>query len=105
MSEKLDLAHDHPHAAVSDAYATAELLLKIEAKIQKLPRSVLEELLRHSDNLLLKVKLFYKSSWIKQKFDQLALKWFIILRRVSLGLLSVKKSTDRLVSKFFRKYQ
>lgn len=61
LSEKLDLAHDHPHAAVSDAYATAELLLKIEAKIQKLPRSVLEELLRHSDNLLFESKTFTRA--------------------------------------------
>ena len=38
LSEKLDLAHDHPHAAVSDAYATAELLLKIEEKIQNLQK-------------------------------------------------------------------
>ena len=67
LSEKLDLAHDHPHAAVSDAYATAELLLKIEAKIQKLPRSVLEELLRHSDNLLFESKTFLQEQLDKTK--------------------------------------
>lgn len=58
LSEKLKLSHDHPHAALSDAYATAELLLKVEAKIRKLPRVILEELLRHSDNLLYETKIF-----------------------------------------------
>ena len=52
LSQKLNLSHDHPHAAVSDAYATAELLLAIQDKVRKLPRAVLQEILRHSENLL-----------------------------------------------------
>ena len=74
LSEKLDLAHDHPHAAVSDAYATAELLIRIEEKIQKLPRSVLEELLRHSDNLLLESKSFLQEQLDKTKIRPAAFK-------------------------------
>ncbi|MCL2113749.1 MAG: exonuclease domain-containing protein [Streptococcaceae bacterium] len=65
LSEKLNLSHEHPHAALSDAYATAELLLKIENKIQKLPRASLEELLRHSDNLLYESKLFLQEQLTK----------------------------------------
>ena len=74
LSEKLDLAHDHPHAAVSDAYATAELLIRIEKKIQKLPRSVLEELLRHSDNLLFESKSFLQEQLDKTKIRPAAFK-------------------------------
>ena len=74
LSEKLDLAHDHPHAAVSDAYATAELLIRIEEKIQKLPRSVLEELLRHSDNLLFESKSFLQEQLDKTKIRPAAFK-------------------------------
>ncbi len=74
LSEKLDLAHDHPHAAVSDAYATAELLIRIEEKIQKLPRSVLEELLRHSDNLLFESKSFLQEQLDKTKIQPAAFK-------------------------------
>ncbi|MGO3571691.1 MAG: helicase C-terminal domain-containing protein [Lactococcus cremoris] len=74
LSEKLDLAHDHPHAAVSDAYATAELLIRIEEKIQKLPRSVLEELLRHSDNLLFESKSFIQEQLDKTKIRPAAFK-------------------------------
>ncbi|WP_190289053.1 helicase C-terminal domain-containing protein [Lactococcus kimchii] len=61
LSRKLKLSHDHPHAALSDALATAELLLKMENKIRKLPRAVLEELLRHADNLLFESKLFLQN--------------------------------------------
>ncbi|MDD0675364.1 hypothetical protein PS002_23445, partial [Shigella sonnei] len=42
-------------------------MLKIEAKIQKLPRSVLEELLRHSDNLLFESKTFLQEQLDKTK--------------------------------------
>ncbi|MFC4652132.1 helicase C-terminal domain-containing protein [Lactococcus nasutitermitis] len=58
LSDWLDLSHEHPHAAVSDAYATAELLVKIQQKVRQLPRAVLEELLRHADNLLYETKSF-----------------------------------------------
>ncbi len=60
LSEKLDLQHDQPHAALSDALATAELLLKMQDKIRQLPRPVLEEIIRHSDSLLYETKEFLK---------------------------------------------
>lgn len=52
LGEKLKLTHDHPHAAMSDAYATAELLLKIQERVRRLPRRVLVEIVQHSEDLL-----------------------------------------------------
>lgn len=58
LGERLSLSHEHPHAALSDAYATAELLLKIQQKIRHLPRQVLVEILTHAENLLYETKIF-----------------------------------------------
>ncbi|GBG96234.1 helicase C-terminal domain-containing protein [Lactococcus termiticola] len=60
LGEALDLSHDRPHEALSDAYATAELLLKIQERARKLPTAVLEEILRHADNLLYETKDFLR---------------------------------------------
>ena len=74
LSEHLHLSHEHPHAALSDAYATAELLLKIQEKIRALPRVVLEELLRHADNLLFETKLFLQEQLEKTELAPAGLK-------------------------------
>ncbi|WP_096817713.1 helicase C-terminal domain-containing protein [Lactococcus fujiensis] len=60
LGEKLKLNHDHPHAAMSDALATAELLLKIQEKARQLPRMVLGEIINHSENLLYETAYFLK---------------------------------------------
>ncbi|MCL2858755.1 MAG: exonuclease domain-containing protein, partial [Streptococcaceae bacterium] len=60
LSQELKLSHERPHEALSDAYATAELLLKIKKKIQHLPRVVVEEIIQHADHLLFETKDFIK---------------------------------------------
>lgn len=74
LGKKLDLSHEHPHAALSDAYATAELLLKIQEKVRRLPRAVLLEILDHAESLLYETKLFLQEQVIAtslkpQEFD------------------------------------
>ncbi|GAB7390213.1 helicase C-terminal domain-containing protein [Lactococcus garvieae] len=83
LSERLDLRHDQPHAALSDALATAELLLKMQDKIRELPRAVLEEIIRHSDSLLYETKEFLKEQlpYTSLKVEQLYVVHNIATRR------------------------
>ena len=82
LSERLHLQHDQPHAALSDALATAELLLKMQERIRKLPRAVLEELIRHSDSLLYETKEFLKSSCPIPLSRLISFMWFTILQHI-----------------------
>ncbi|HEP1819541.1 TPA: bifunctional DnaQ family exonuclease/ATP-dependent helicase [Streptococcus suis] len=52
LAEHLDLGLDQAHTAISDAQATARLLIKIQEKIKSLPRTVVEKILDLADNLL-----------------------------------------------------
>lgn len=52
LAEHLDLGLDQAHTAISDAMATARLLIKIQEKIKSLPRSIVEKILDLADNLL-----------------------------------------------------
>jgi ATP-dependent DNA helicase DinG len=52
LSRVLNLQHDKPHEALSDAYATAKLLIKLQQKMQRLPKNVLTEIDNHADNLI-----------------------------------------------------
>lgn len=52
LDAALALRNDHPHAALSDALATAELLLQIQTKIRRLPYAVVTEILRHAGQLI-----------------------------------------------------
>lgn len=44
VSSYLDIHHDQPHRALSDAYVTAQLLLKLLKKLKQLPLETLQEL-------------------------------------------------------------
>ncbi|GFH40743.1 helicase C-terminal domain-containing protein [Lactococcus insecticola] len=56
LSRVLNLEHDRPHEALSDAYATAKLLIKLQEKIKSLPKNVLAEIENHADNLIYETK-------------------------------------------------
>ncbi|HEY0221334.1 helicase C-terminal domain-containing protein [Lactovum miscens] len=62
LKQKLGLKNDHLHSALSDASETAELLLKIQNEIQKLPKSVLLEIKKHAQCLT------YETNLIIDKF-------------------------------------
>lgn len=57
LAEHLDLGLDQAHTAISDAMATARLLIKIQEKIKCLPRSIVEKILDLADNLLFESRL------------------------------------------------
>ncbi|MGU7919371.1 bifunctional DnaQ family exonuclease/ATP-dependent helicase [Streptococcus suis] len=57
LAEHLELGLDQAHTAISDALATARLLIKIQEKIKSLPRTVVEKILDLADNLLFESRL------------------------------------------------
>ncbi|HEM5319094.1 TPA: bifunctional DnaQ family exonuclease/ATP-dependent helicase [Streptococcus suis] len=57
LAEHLDLGLDQAHTAISDALATARLLIKIQEKIKSLPRTVVEKILDLADNLLFESRM------------------------------------------------
>ncbi|MDR1606728.1 MAG: DEAD/DEAH box helicase [Streptococcaceae bacterium] len=57
LSRVLNLQHQRPHEALSDAYATAELLITLQKKMRHLPKNVLTEILHHADNLIYETKV------------------------------------------------
>nr|WP_260464686.1 bifunctional DnaQ family exonuclease/ATP-dependent helicase [Streptococcus suis] len=57
LAEHLDLGLDQAHIAISDAMATARLLIKIQEKIKSLPRSIVEKILDLADNLLFESRM------------------------------------------------
>ncbi|MHA4907145.1 bifunctional DnaQ family exonuclease/ATP-dependent helicase [Streptococcus constellatus] len=52
LCEQLDIPLKHAHTAIADASATATLFLKIQEKIQKLPKELVEYLLTFSNSLI-----------------------------------------------------
>ena len=61
----LDLAD--AHTAISDAYATAQLFLKLKVKMKSLPKEVLESLLPLADNLLFETGMLIEESFKQAK--------------------------------------
>lgn len=57
LAEHLDLGLDQAHTAISDALATARLLIKMQEKIKSLPRTVVDKILDLADNLLFESRL------------------------------------------------
>ncbi|HFU4519067.1 TPA: bifunctional DnaQ family exonuclease/ATP-dependent helicase [Streptococcus suis] len=57
LAEHLELGLDQAHTAISDAMATARLLIKIQEKIRSLPLSLVENLQELADNLLFESRL------------------------------------------------
>lgn len=57
LAERLDLGLDQAHTAISDALATARLLIKIQEKIKSLPGRIIETLLDLADNLIFESRL------------------------------------------------
>lgn len=57
LSRVLNLQHDQPHQALSDAYATAKLLIMLQEKMRRLPKNVLSELVQHAHHLIYETSL------------------------------------------------
>ncbi|MBM7643406.1 ATP-dependent DNA helicase DinG [Streptococcus loxodontisalivarius] len=57
LAEHLQLELHDAHTAISDAYATAQLFLKLKEKIKQLPRQTLSVLSRFADSLLFETRM------------------------------------------------
>ncbi|MBF0777396.1 bifunctional DnaQ family exonuclease/ATP-dependent helicase [Streptococcus cuniculi] len=57
LAKELDLELEQAHTAIADATATAHLLLKIQEKIQQLPKQTVEHILDFADHLLYESRL------------------------------------------------
>lgn len=97
LSEKLDLHHDQPHAALSDAMATAELLIKMQERVRKLPRPVLEEIIRHSDSLLYETKEFLKE---QLEYTPLRGENLHLVHNIATQIQKIKKDKKAFASSF-----
>lgn len=52
LASHLAIELDDAHTAIADAYATAQLFLRLKEKLRQLPKETLEKLLELSDNLI-----------------------------------------------------
>ncbi|MTB64972.1 bifunctional DnaQ family exonuclease/ATP-dependent helicase [Streptococcus sp. zg-86] len=57
LAQDLDLELEQAHTAISDATATAKLLLKIQEKIQQLPKQTVGQILTFANHLLYESRL------------------------------------------------
>lgn len=67
LCEQLDIPLEHAHTALADASATAILFLKVQEKIQKLPKELVEYLLTFSNSLIYESRLA-----IEDAFDHMS---------------------------------
>ncbi|MGT2769673.1 bifunctional DnaQ family exonuclease/ATP-dependent helicase [Streptococcus intermedius] len=67
LCEQLEIPLKHAHTALADASATATLFLKIQEKIQKLPKELVEYLLTFSNSLIYESRLA-----IEDAFDHMS---------------------------------
>lgn len=58
LAEELELVHENPHQADSDAEVTAQLLLKLKAKMKSLPLVTLEAIEAQSEHLAFQTRSF-----------------------------------------------
>ncbi|MFD1707156.1 ATP-dependent DNA helicase DinG [Siminovitchia sediminis] len=63
LSDQMELEHDHPHQADSDALATAELFIQLLEKTRKLPLATLEMLKQLAKKLNNSLFYFFDSIW------------------------------------------
>ncbi|MGY3777584.1 ATP-dependent DNA helicase DinG [Isobaculum melis] len=59
LAESLQLEHENPHRADSDAYVTAELFLYLQEKAASLPLVTIEKLVVFSEYLMMDTGLFF----------------------------------------------
>lgn len=99
LCEQLDIPLKHAHTAIADASATATLFLKIQEKIQKLPKELVEYLLTFSNSLIYESRLA-----IEDAFDHMSdFTYHDLIKRQGIFLRKSKKiKKARKLSKNFQ---
>ncbi|WEV60416.1 exonuclease domain-containing protein [Streptococcaceae bacterium ESL0729] len=101
LGQKLDLGHDNPHNALSDALATAKLLQLIQDKIKSLPKPVVEEILRHAGNLIYESQLVIKDVFNEMSADDaIKTNHFMLEGALATRILPQAKESLNLVSSY-----
>lgn len=67
LADVLQLDLTDAHTAISDAYATAQLLLKLKEKMASMPKELLEQLLPLADNLVFETGMLVEEGFKKAK--------------------------------------
>lgn len=67
LADVLQLDLTDAHTAISDAYATAQLLLKLKEKMASMPKELLERLLPLADNLVFETGMLVEEGFKKAK--------------------------------------
>ena len=97
LCQELGIELEHAHTALSDAQATAELLLYMRQKLFELPKGLLESLLDLADNLLyesyLVIEEVYQQQSLLSSPDLMELHG-LFLKKESKGLVPRKLSKD-----------
>lgn len=68
LAESLNIELTDAHTAIADARATAQLFIKLKAKISSLPKEVLETILTFADNLLFESYLLIEEAYQEADF-------------------------------------
>lgn len=69
LAEELDLVHENPHQADSDADVTAQLLLYLESKIKELPIITLEKIIATADQMAFQTKGYLEDCLIEMQIN------------------------------------
>lgn len=71
LAEYFNLYHGNPHQADSDAYVTAELLIKITSKIRKLPDVTIAKIIQRGKFLSLQTRQYIKHIAKQESFEKI----------------------------------
>lgn len=71
LSTFLNIEHDHPHQADSDAIVTAKIFILLLNQLQQLPRAVLQQLVQLSQYLTRQTGQIFEQVLAQQKAEQL----------------------------------
>ena len=69
LAEELNLVHENPHQADSDADVTAQLLLHLESKIKELPIITLKKIIGAADQMAFQTKEYLQDCLVEMQAD------------------------------------
>ena len=88
LALSLDLSHQNPHQADSDAYVTAELFLLLKNKLKKMPLVTVEQLVELAENCTMETNLFFKDALTEMRAEHRILPKALLVKK---GLALQKK--------------
>ncbi|RWZ60293.1 ATP-dependent helicase DinG [Halobacillus fulvus] len=93
LSEQLDMGHDNPHRALSDAKATSDLLNYLLKKLESLPERTLEYLMKIEARLKSDLRPFIKKSIEQNRYGSAGTEEFELWHGIPVKKSNVKRLT------------